>query len=67
VPPLIVNFQSEKSGTVLREVRFYPFIPPKNLRPRPLSKDPEHPRAKYRMFDYLGLDKLPFLLLLREE
>ena len=66
VPPLIVNFQLKESGTVRREVRFYPFIPRKNLRHRALSRDPEHPRAQYRMFDYVGLDDLPSLLLLEE-
>lgn len=66
VPPLIANFQWNEGGSVHREVRFYPFVPRAHLKPRALSTNPEHPRAHYQMFDYVGLDALPYFPLLSE-
>lgn len=66
VPPLIVNFQWQSGDSVEREVRFYPFVPQQHLVPRPLSKNPDHPRASYQMFDYVGLSELPYFVLLKE-
>ncbi len=57
-PPLIANFKwSDKSGAH-QEIRFYPFVPKKNLKKYQL---PEHARrANYWMFNYIGLDELPY-------
>ncbi len=60
-PPLITNFRwSDKTGAH-QEIRFYPFVPKKNLKKYRL---PEHARrANYWMFNYIGLDKLPYFIL----
>lgn len=57
MPPLIANFKWEEKGTKKQKIIFYPFIPRKNLRKRQLS--PTARRANYKMFNYVGLDKLP--------
>jgi DNA-directed RNA polymerase subunit RPC12/RpoP len=56
-PPLIANFKwKDKTGSH-QEIRFYPFVPKKNLKKYKL---PEHARrANYWMFNYIGLDNLP--------
>lgn len=57
-PPLIVNFiWKDKTGDH-QEIRFYPFIPKKNLKMHKLS--PTARRANYKMFNYVGIDELPF-------
>ena len=58
--PLIANFQWKEGGTEKQEIRFYPFIPKKNLKKRKLSATAR--RANYEMFNYTGLDKLPFFV-----
>lgn len=55
-PPLIVNFKWKDQ----QEIRFYPFIPKKNLKMYQLS--PTARRANYKMFNYVGLDKLPYFV-----
>ncbi len=56
-PPLITNFiWRDKTGDH-QEIRFYPFIPKKNLKMHKLS--PTARRANYKMFNYIGIDKLP--------
>lgn len=57
VPPLIVNFKWSSR----QEVRFYPFIPKINLKKRTLPANAI--RANYKMFNYIGLDKLPYFVL----
>lgn len=57
VPPLITNYR----WTGGQEIRFYPFIPKANLKKRQLS--PTARRANYKMFNYVGLDKLPYIIL----
>jgi DNA-directed RNA polymerase subunit RPC12/RpoP len=57
LPPLIAFFVWDEN----QEVRFYPFIPKKNLKHRKLS--PVAQRANYKMFNYVGLDKLPYFVL----
>lgn len=60
-PPLIANYKwTDKEGEH-QEVRFYPFVPKKNLKTRILS--PTARRANYKMFNYVGLDKLPHFVL----
>lgn len=60
MPPLIANFKWEDSTTKYQEIRFYPFISKKNLKMRQLSAEAR--RANYRMFNYVGLDGIPFLV-----
>ena len=60
-PPLITNYKwTEKDGEH-QAIYFYPFIPKKNLKMHQLS--PEARRANYKMFNYIGLDKLPYFVL----
>lgn len=57
MPPLIVNFKWDGG----QEIRFYPFIPKKYLKVRKLSENAR--RANYKMFNYVGIDKLPYFVL----
>jgi DNA-directed RNA polymerase subunit RPC12/RpoP len=59
-PPLFVNFKWVERGKSRQEIRFYPFVPKVNLRKYQLS--PTARRANYKMFNYIGLDKLPYFL-----
>ena len=52
IPPLIVNMKK------LKKILFFPFIPKKNLSHYQLSATAR--RANYKMFNYRGLDKLPY-------
>jgi hypothetical protein len=61
IPPLIVNYNWNGQ----QEIRFYPFISKENLKTRTIS--PTAVRANLMMFDYVGLNKLPFILLYRSE
>ena len=61
MPPLFVNFKWVQNGIDRQEIRFYPFVPKKNLRQRTLSQTAR--RAGLKMFDYIGLDKLPYFVL----
>lgn len=60
-PALIANFKWEEKGKPKQEIRFYPFVPKKNLRKYQLSKKAR--RADYWMFRYEGLDKIPYFVL----
>ena len=64
MPSLIVNFVWTEKETEKQEIRFYPFIPKKNLKKRTLSETAR--RANYKMFNYIGLDVLPYLVLYRQ-
>jgi hypothetical protein len=59
VPPLIVNFKWRDRRTIHQEIRFYPFVPHSNL--RNYTTDIKRDRKRYAMFNYVGMDKLPFL------
>jgi len=61
VPPLIANFKWTEKGTGRQEIRFYPFVPKKNLAKYQLPETAR--RANYRMFRYTGLDLLPYFVL----
>ncbi|HRJ05989.1 MAG TPA: DpnI domain-containing protein [Candidatus Saccharibacteria bacterium] len=62
MPPLITNFKwNDKTGDH-QEIRLYPFVPKKNLRMRQLSAEAR--RANYKMFNYIGLDQLPYFTLI---
>lgn len=56
-PPIFVNFKWQDNKVDRQEIRFYPFVPKANLRKYQLS--PTARRANYKMFNYIGLDKLP--------
>jgi ssDNA-binding Zn-finger/Zn-ribbon topoisomerase 1 len=57
-PPIFANFKWTEKGIEKQEIRFYPFVPKKNLRKYKLSEKAR--RANYWMFTYVGLDSLPF-------
>lgn len=59
--PLIANFKWTEKGIGKQSILFYPFIPKKNLKKRQLSDTAR--RANYKMFNYIGLDKLPKFIL----
>ena len=61
IPPLITNFKWKEKGESKQLVLFYPFVPKKNLKKRQLS--PIAKRANYKMFNYVGMDKLPNFVL----
>ena len=63
-PPLIVNFKWEEKGEEKQEIRFYPFVPKGNLKKYQLSSIAR--RANYKMFRYVGLDKLPFFIVFKK-
>lgn len=64
-PPIFVNFKwrGEKKGK--QEIRFYPFVPKTHLRKYQLS--PRARRANYKMFNYVGLDELPYFLVYKKD
>ncbi len=64
IPPLFANFKWFDSGLLKQEIRFYPFVPKCNLKKRILSATAQ--RKNYKMFNYVGLDKLPSFLLFKK-
>ncbi len=63
-PPLIANFKWKDKTGLHQEIRFYPFVPKTNLKKYQL---PEHARrANYWMFNYTGLDKLPYFVIYKK-
>lgn len=60
VPALFLNFKWEEKGKKRQEIRFYPFVPKKNLRKYTLSEKAR--RANYSMFNYVGMDELPYFV-----
>jgi len=65
VPPLLAVHAWTETGYERREVRFFPFIPRDHLKDRPLSQNTDHPRASYRMFEYVRMNELPYFRLLQ--
>jgi len=59
-PALFLNFKWAEKGKKRQEIRFYPFVPKKNLSNYRLSETAR--RANYEMFTYVGMDKLPHFL-----
>ena len=47
-----------------QEIRFYPFVPKLHLKMHPLS--PTARRANYRMFNYVGIDRLPHFVVYKK-
>lgn len=58
IPPLIANF---KWGDEKQEIRFYPFIPKKNLKKR-FTTIKKTGRQLW-MFNYVDLDSLPYFIM----
>ena len=63
-PPIFTNFKWTEKGASKQEIRFYPFIPKKNLKKYKLSEKAR--RANYWMFRYEGLDKLPYFVMYKK-
>lgn len=63
-PPLFLNFKWMEKGTPKQEIRFYPFVPKKNLSSYKLSENAR--RANYEMFTYIGMNKLPYFLVFKK-
>lgn len=57
IPALFANFKWKDKTGLHQEICFYPFIPKIHLKMRQLSASAR--RANYRMFNYVGIDKLP--------
>lgn len=64
-PPLIANFKWKEKGKTKQKILFYPFVPRNHLKKRQLSAEAR--RANYKMFNYIGLNKLPCLVLHERE
>jgi len=64
VPALFANFVWSDKADKHQEIRFYPFIPKIHLKMRQLS--PTARRANYRMFNYIGIDKLPHFVVYKK-
>lgn len=63
-PPLFLNFKWKEGHGQKQEIRFYPFVPKRNLKKYKLSSKAK--RANYWMFRYTGMDKLPYFLLYKK-
>jgi hypothetical protein len=61
-PPLIVNNTWTEKCVERQLIRFYPFVPKKNIRKRVLS-DAHKTRPGYKMYNYTGLKTLPHFVL----
>lgn len=61
VPSLIANFKWKDKTGDHQEIRFYPFVPKKNLKMHKLSEKAR--RANYKMFNYIGIDEIPYFTL----
>ena len=64
IPPLITNFKWKDKISTHHEIRFYPFVPKINLKMHQLSSTAR--RANYKMFNYIGIDEIPFFILYKE-
>lgn len=64
-PPLFLNFKWEEKGILKQEIRFYPFVPKTNLHKYKLSETAR--RANYKMFNYVGMDSLPYFKLISND
>jgi ssDNA-binding Zn-finger/Zn-ribbon topoisomerase 1 len=64
VPPLITNFKWKDKEGEHQEIRFYPFVPKVNLKMHKLSETAR--RANYKMFNYIGIDEIPFFTLFKK-
>ncbi len=60
VPPLFANFKWMSGKKKCQEIRFYPFVPKINLSKYQLSSKAK--RSNYKMFHYVNMDKIPFMI-----
>ena len=63
-PPLFLIFKLIEKVSSKQEIRFYPFVPKKNLSNYRLSRTAR--RANYEMFTYTNMDKLPYFLVFKK-
>lgn len=63
-PPIFANFKWVEKGEEKQEIRFYPFVPKSNLKKYQLP--PTARRANYWMFNYIGLDVLPYFVMYKK-
>lgn len=63
-PAIFANFKWEEKGLSKQEIRFYPFVPKSNLKKYQLS--PTARRANYKMFNYIGMEDLPYFLVYKK-
>lgn len=63
-PPLITNFKWKDKKGLHQEIRFYPFVSKANLKKYRLPSTAR--RANYWMFNYVGLDTLPFFVVYKK-
>jgi len=63
-PSIFANFKWQEKGTDKQEIRFYPFVPKINLRKYQLSSTAR--MANYKMFNYIGSDKLPYFVVYKK-
>jgi DNA-directed RNA polymerase subunit RPC12/RpoP len=64
VPALFLNFKWVEKGKKRQEIRFYPFVPKKNLHKYQLSEKAR--RANYWMFNYINMNDLPNFLVYKK-
>ncbi len=64
IPPLVTNFKWKDKEGNHQEIRFYPFVPKINLKMHKLSETAR--RANYKMFNYIGIDEIPFFTLYKK-
>ena len=60
MPPLFTNYKWQEKNSNRQEIRFYPFIPKNHLK-KSLRNIKRNSR-KYWMFNYVGLDRLPYFI-----
>lgn len=60
-PSLFINFKWDTKTGLNSEIRFYPFVPKRNIKKYQLS--PTARRANYKMFKYIELDEIPHFML----
>lgn len=63
-PPLFLNFKWLTNNELKQEIRFYPFVPKKNLVKYQLSEKAR--RANYKMFRYVGMNDLPYFVVYKK-
>lgn len=63
-PPLFLNFKWFVNNELNQEIRFYPFVPKKNLVKYQLSEKAR--RANYKMFRYVGMNDLPYFIVYKK-
>lgn len=63
-PPIFINFKWTEGGIKKQEIRFYPFVPKRNLKKRHVKI--KKSGREFWMFDYIKLDKLPFFVVYKK-